>query len=364
MSKFKSSNESIFIASSKLAQGFTVIPNEIMNDMKLMGPDAYFVFGKILQYITNPDHKITIQGLSTQLGISKTRISNGLNKLIEIGYIKRTPLKNGNLTNGYLYEVFSEKQNVDITNVNDNVNTNVSEKTNNDESVENTTSHRNPKNWDTENRDTNFCDTDFRYANKENNNNNYINKENEVVVGVEKETKLIELYKSFKIEKRFMPHTKKLLLEYANKFDLDVFEQVFIAASEESVSKKYAYMKQVFENLDKKNIVTLDDYQKDQAEFKNKKQNKKDKGKTVTKDTGKENKKPLTKYHDTFNEHYKNYTSDELDDKLRQSKCNNNNNLEEQLYLAAVENGFNSLSNLSQSRVLHYATENNLDIPK
>jgi predicted transcriptional regulator len=364
MSKFKSSNESIFIASSKLAQGFTVIPNEIMNDMKLMGPDAYFVFGKILQYITNPDHKITIQGLSTQLGVSKTRVSNGLNKLIEIGYIKRTPLKNGNLTNGYLYEVFSEKQNVDITNVNDNVNTNVSEKTNNDESVENTTSHRNPKNWDTENRDTNFCDTDFRYANKENNNNNYINKENEVVVGVEKETKLIELYKSFKIEKRFMPHTKKLLLEYANKFDLDVFEQVFIAASEESVSKKYAYMKQVFENLDKKNIVTLDDYQKDQAEFKNKKQNKKDKGKTVTKDTGKENKKPLTKYHDTFNEHYKNYTSDELDDKLRQSKSNNNNNLEEQLYLAAVENGFNSLSDLSQSRVLHYATENNLDIPK
>lgn len=360
MSKFKSSNESIFIASSKLAQGFTVIPNEIMNDMKLMGPDAYFVFGKILQYITNPDHKITIQGLSTQLGVSKTRVSNGLNKLIEIGYIKRTPLKNGNLTNGYLYEVFSEKQNVDITNVNDNVNTNVSEKTNNDESVENTTSHRNPKNWDTENRDTNFCDTDFRYANKENNNNNYINKENEVVVGVEKETKLIELYKSFKIEKRFMPHTKKLLLEYANKFDLDVFEQVFIAASEESVSKKYAYMKQVFENLDKKNIVTLDDYQKDQAEFKNKK----GKGKTVTKDTGKENKKPLTKYHDTFNEHYKNYTSDELDDKLRQSKSNNNNNLEEQLYLAAVENGFNSLSDLSQSRVLHYATENNLDIPK
>ena len=89
MSKFKSSNESIFIASSKLAQGFTVIPNEIMNDMKLMGPDAYFVFGKILQYITNPDHKITIQGLSTQLGVSKTRVSNGLNKLIEIGYISK-----------------------------------------------------------------------------------------------------------------------------------------------------------------------------------------------------------------------------------------------------------------------------------
>ncbi len=375
MSKFESSNESKFIASAELAKGFTVIPNEIMNDMNLLGPNAFFVFAKILQYISNPNHVISIQGLATQLGVSKTRVSNGLNKLIEVGYIKRTPLKNGNLTNGYLYEVFSEKQNVDITNVNDNVNTNVSEKTNNDESIENTTSHRNPKNWDTENRDTNFCDTDFRYANKENNNNNYINKENEVVVGVEKETKLIELYKSFKIEKRFMPHTKKLLLEYANKFDLDVFEQVFIAASEESVSKKYAYMKQVFENLDKKNIVTLDDYQKDQAEFKNKKQNKKDKGKTVTKDTGKENKKPLTKYHDTFNEHYKNYSPEELENKLRrvknehiESKSNNYNtnssNIERKLYLTAIENGLNSLSEFSQERVINYALNNNLDIPK
>ena len=349
MSKFDSSNESKFIASAELAKGFT--------------------------YISNPNHVISIQGLATQLGVSKTRVSNGLNKLIEVGYIKRTPLKNGNLTNGYLYEVFSEKQNVDITNVNDNVNTNVSEKTNNDESIENTTSHRNPKNWDTENRDTNFCDTDFRYANKENNNNNYINKENEVVVGVEKETKLIELYKSFKIEKRFMPHTKKLLLEYANKFDLDVFEQVFIAASEESVSKKYAYMKQVFENLDKKNIVTLDDYQKDQAEFKNKKQNKKDKGKTVTKDIGKENKKPLTKYHDTFNEHYKNYSPEELENKLRRVKNehieskpnnynNNSSNIERKLYLTAIENGLNSLSEFSQERVINYALNNNLDIPK
>ena len=354
MSKFKSSNESKFIASAKLAKGFTVIPNEIMNDLDLLGPNAFFVFAKILQYISNPEHKISIQGLATQLGVSKTRVSNGINKLIEIGYIKRTPLKNGNLTNGYLYEVFSEKQNVDITNVNDNVNANVSEKTNNDESVGNTTSHRNPKNWDTENRDTNFCDTDFRYANKENNNNNYINKENEVVVGVEKETKLIDLYKSFKIEKRFMPHTKKLLLEYVNKFDLDVFEQVFIAACEERVSKKYAYMKQVFENLDKKNIVTLDDYQKGQVEFKNKKQNK-------TKEKSSNSVK--TRYHNTFNEHYKNYTVDELDNKLRSSKAANND-IEKQLYLTAIENGLSSLSHLSQNRVVSYALEHNLEVPR
>jgi predicted transcriptional regulator len=355
MSKFKSSNESKFVASAKLAEGFTVIPNEIMNDLDLLGPNAFFVFAKILQYISNPEHKISIQGLSTQLGISKTRVSNGLNKLIEVGYIKRTPLKNGNLTNGYLYEVFSEKQYVEITNVNDNINTNAIEKNNYDENVENTISHRNPQNWDTENKDTNFCDTDFRYANKKNNNNNYINKENEVVVSCdEKEIKLIELYKTFKIEKRFMPHTKKLLLEYASKFDLDVFEQVFIAASEESVSKKYAYMKKVFETLDIKNIRTLNEYLKDQENFKNKKQIK-------TKEKSSNSVK--TRYHNTFNEHYKNYTVDELDNKLRSSKAANND-IEKQLYLTAIENGLSSLSHLSQNRVVSYALEHNLEVPR
>lgn len=356
MSKFKSSNESKFVASAKLAEGFTVIPNEIMNDLDLLGPNAFFVFAKILQYISNPEHKISIQGLATQLGVSKTRVSNGINKLIEVGYIKRTPLKNGNLTNGYLYEVFSEKQNVEITNVNDNVTSNDSEKTYNREIIENTTSYRNPKNWDTENRDTNFCDTDFRYANKENNNKNNNNKENNnvVVSDNEKEIKLFDLYKSFKIEKRFMPHTKKMLLEYIDKFDLNVFEKVFIAASEECVTKKYAYMKKVFETLDIKNIRTLDDYLKDQETFKNKKQ--------IKVKQEKSSNSVNTKYHNTFNEHYKNYTVDELDNKLRSSKPNND--IEKQLYLTALENGLGSLSQLSQNRVVNYALEHHLEVPK
>ena len=104
----------------------------------------------------------------------------------------------------------------------------------------------------------------------------------------------------------------------------------------------------------------------------NKKQNKKDKGKTVTKDIGKENKKPLTKYHDTFNEHYKNYSPEELENKLRRVKNehieskpnnynNNSSNIERKLYLTAIENGLNSLSEFSQERVINYALNNNLD---
>ena len=35
----------------------------------------------------------------------------------------------------------------------------------------------------------------------------------------------------------------KLLKKYVNEFDLDVFEAIFINASEDSVQKKYAYIK-------------------------------------------------------------------------------------------------------------------------
>ena len=172
-SQFKSSNQSVFKPSGNLVEGFTVIPNGIMNDIKMMTPDAFTVFAKILQYISNPEHKISIQGLSTQVGLSKDRISKALKKLIEIGYVVRTPIKNGNLTNGYIYEIFDKPQ---VAN------------------VENTNLHRNP-----ENKDTEIQDTKFQYANKENKNKENKKKENKVVVVGEEQTKLLELYKTFKI---------------------------------------------------------------------------------------------------------------------------------------------------------------------
>lgn len=350
MSEFKCSNESIFVASAQLAKGFTVIPNEIMNDIPIMESDAFTVFAKILQYISNPNHKISIQGLSTQVKMSKRRVSNAVNKLIEIGYIKRTPIKNGNLICGYLYEVFSEKQ----TYVNDNVNVKSSSR----ESIGNTASHRNPQNGDTENGNTDFRDTEYRDDNKENNNKKNSNQKNIVVVDKEKE--LFDLYKTFNLEKRFMPHTKKLLQEYVDKFDLEVFEQVFISASSDSVSKKYAYIKKVFETLAAKNIRTLADYLKDQDDYKNSKNKK-------TSSKSKSDNKVKTKYHDTFNEHYKEYSSDELEEGLKgnqEKKGINNQSINEKLYIMACEIGLDSLSNDAvRSLVIDYAKSNNLEIP-
>lgn len=356
MSEFKCSNESIFIASAKLAKGFTVIPNEIMNDIPLMESDAFTVFAKILQYISNPDHKISIQGLSTQVKMSKRRVSQAVNKLIEIGYIKRTPVRNGNLICGYLYEVFDEKQ----TYVNDYVNNYVNVEKSSRRNVENTTSRRNPQNGDTEIGDTDFRDTEYRDGNKENNNkkNNNNKNNNKKVVVVEKEKELFDLFKSFNLEKRFMPHSKRLLQDYVDKFDLEVFEQIFIAASSDSVSKKFAYIKKVFETLEAKNIKTLEDFLQDQEDFKSSK----------TKKISKSNNKIKTRYHDTFNEHHKQYTFDELEGGLQDNqkkKGINNQAINEKLYLTACENGMDALSNdIMRELVINYAKSNNLEIPK
>lgn len=174
-----------------------------------------------------------------------------------------------------------------------------------DENIENTTFNPNPENTDSVKSDS---------ANTKllNNNNNKVIKElnnNSVVVVSEKETKLLEMYKFYKIEKRVMPQTKTLLKQYIDKFDLDVFEQIFISASEGSVKKKYAYMKKVFEELDKKNIKTLDEFEEDNKKYKETKYS--TKGSTSDK-TKKSEDKPLTRFHN-INDRTKNYTSEELE---------------------------------------------------
>lgn len=160
INEFKSSNSSEFIAAGGLVHGYTVIPNQIMNDISRITSDGFTVLAKIFQYINNPEHKISVQGLATQTGLSKNRVSKALNKLIETGYIKRIPKKRGNLIAGYIYKVYDTPQKV--------------------EPIENTTSCRNPHFRDTdgsdiENRNRENKDANNTNTKKENTNNTNIN---------------------------------------------------------------------------------------------------------------------------------------------------------------------------------------------
>ena len=82
MPDFKFSNNTEFKLMGDLAIGYTVIPNNIMNDIKNIGADGFTVWAKIVQYANSPTHTISIRGLESQLPLSKTRISKALNILI------------------------------------------------------------------------------------------------------------------------------------------------------------------------------------------------------------------------------------------------------------------------------------------
>ena len=123
------------------------------------------------------------------------------------------------------------------------------------------------------------------------------------------------MYKAFKLEKRFMPHTKKLLLEFKDSFDLEVFEQVFIYASSESVVHKYKYLKDTFNKLRDKGISTLEQYENDTKEFKASKV----KSKNKTNTGGSNVPKVKTRFHN-INESFRNYTPDELVEVIKESQ--------------------------------------------
>ncbi|MGL5753199.1 MAG: hypothetical protein ACRCXT_21835, partial [Paraclostridium sp.] len=65
--------------------------------------------------------------------------------------------------------------------------------------------------------------------------------------------------------------TIKLIKSYIDKFDYEVFEEVFISSSGSDISNVYKYIKQVFQELEEKNIRTIHDYELDYKSYKNKK---------------------------------------------------------------------------------------------
>ena len=233
MSDFKSNNSSEFIAAGGLVHGYTVIPNQIMNDIQNITSDGFTVLAKIFQYINNPQHKISVQGLSKQTGLSKDRTSKALKKLIEAGYIVRIPKKRGNLIAGYIYQVYDKPQT---------------------ETIENATSCRNPYFQDTEGQDTNIQDTNIQDANNTNTNKENIN--NKSICTTQKKSVVVDINPNIRlIEER--THLKAMsdnMKKKASKWDtdrlikaIDIFiqkEGVFFSLLEKIYKDDRNYVKQ------------------------------------------------------------------------------------------------------------------------
>lgn len=272
-------NETYFEFDEDINEGFTTVPNYILNDTRLTYK-AIGVYVQILQYRNTGKHKIYIKSLGNYRQDKKTAVSTGIQELEKYGYIVRIQLRNekGHM-NGVKY-IVRMKPYVEHTEI--------------------TTIEPKPENLISENPISENTLLKIKY------NKNKINKKENN--DDDDESKLIELYKTFKLEKRVMPHTIKFLKQNSH-ISLDVFEQIFINASEDGVVKKYSYIKSIVENLNDNNVTTLSDFEKYNDNFK----------KSKTKKTGKGSSTSKNKFHNT-NSTFDKYDPRDLEKILMESQ--------------------------------------------
>lgn len=267
-------NETYFEFDGILDVGFTTVPNTILNDKRLSFK-SIGVYVQILQYRNTGSHKVYLKSLSNYRSDKKTAVSSALKELETCGYISKEYIRN---ERGQMQGM---KYIVRINPI--------------DKPIENTTNEPNSEKLTSDNPTSDNTLLKRKYIKKE----NVVKKENKD----DDEAKLIALYKSFKLEKRIMPHTTKLLK--ANKhISLEVFEQIFINAT--SKDNIYRYLQEVIKDLNNNKITSLADFTKHIESRKNSnKRNKSPKKKTTA---------------HNINQTFEKYNSDELEKMLLENQ--------------------------------------------
>lgn len=136
----------------------------------------------------------------------------------------------------------------------------------------------------------------------------------DVDVTAKHENDVINLYKTFKLEKKVMPHTIRLLKQYTEFISLEVFEYIFIQAKEDSVAKKYNYIKTMLETFYDNKVFDMNELAKYNQKFK---ESKKD---TKSKNTNKQDKQIKTRFHN-ITDRTQNYTPEELESLLKENQA-------------------------------------------
>lgn len=298
---------SYFTVEEDLKQLHIQIPKALLYEKKYtsekrLSNDAKLLYGFFLDRVSlslkngwfDEHNRLYIQcdqiTMSKVLGCSEKKARNIRNELIEFELLEEVKVGQGKSNRLYPKKVFVTT--VDLKNYIDLFLEEVSAerkkernriakyRPDNVKDVENT---MNGKNDRTNTVETTVLEqSDSVYSNNDFSNNDF------KVVVVDKSQSIIDLFKSFRLEKRIMPHTINLLKQYSEVFDIEVFEQIFIDASSENVQNKYRYIKEVFEKLKNKNIFTIEKYNKDREEFKSSKRNSRNNNKSKPKSKSEE----------------------------------------------------------------------------
>ena len=106
MSDFKFSNETYFELDGSFKEGFTVVPNYILNNRNL-SYKAVGLYVQILQYPNSPTHKIYMSSLRTYKTDKESSVRSALNELIKKGYVKRETLRGDGKIKGVKYTIIN-----------------------------------------------------------------------------------------------------------------------------------------------------------------------------------------------------------------------------------------------------------------
>ena len=304
--KFESKKNIVRVQKNK-ENPYVMINKSCLNDANL----SWAAKGLHSYLLSLPDDwEIYVDELIKHTSAGRDHTYRVVNELLEHGYMEKVQYRCEGKILGLNYTVF------EVSTGENNAKAKISNVTlsDNGEIVEISTIQPNTENQDTDNPDTVFTTL-------LNNNNYEVIKEiknKEVVVVDEKQTQLLEMYKSFKLQKKVMPQTTNLIMSYIDKFDLEVFEQVFIDASEDSVKSKYRYLEDTFKKLVDKNIRTLEEYKKDNAKYKASKTSKK--LNTTNRSNSNKNYKVKTRHHN-INQTFEKYTAEGLEELLKENQA-------------------------------------------
>ena len=234
MSYFKFSNETYFELDGSFKEGFTVVPNYILNNRNL-SYKAVGLYVQILQYQNSPTHKIYVNSLMTYKTDIESSVRSGINELMSEGFLTREAIRNerGQM-NGYRYIVHAQP-------------------------IEKTTIEPKRENPVSVNPLTDNHVRKSKIGFKENGLKENIEDE-------EARDVLSLYYNEYKLSKKKLPHIKNFINKYKDLIEIDLWHEIFVRASEDSISSKYLYVKTFIEDLVKDNIYTLNDYKKRKAD--------------------------------------------------------------------------------------------------
>lgn len=246
--KFES-NKNIIRVSKNKENPYVMVNKTCINDANL----SWAAKGLHTYLMSLPDDwTIYINELVKHTSAGRDHTYSVVKELLKFGYMEKVQYRFKGKILGGTYTVFETP--IDVS-CHDNtkpriVNVSIGD---NGEIVENSTIEP-----FTENPDTVKADT-VSTSLLSNNNTKDLSKVSNDDDDDECEKKLMDLYKSFKLEKRIMPHTTELVK--SNKhISLEVFNQLFINAT--SKNNVYRYLQEVIKDLNNNQVITLSDFQK------------------------------------------------------------------------------------------------------